>query len=226
MTDLSNLNNAPNNPKQNKTFLAFRPESVSWILEVPASPEEGKGDQMLSIIEEILVSFEDILLVTDVACRLESKDKPEETDSLQIVDSDGVTFQDLVSSIPKASWRITQISLSGESKIQLLDSEHSICIVSDNYISCTKGGILEKNPDKNPIEISVNQYEIFSSAPYQHDLQITTFTDIWFEDSNIGQTNQRKLATALGEIYSRLQISNVRTGSETNPPDQVWSPKQ
>lgn len=216
----------PNKSKQNKTFLAFRPKSVSWILEVPASPEENKGDQMLSILEEIFISFKDILIITNVECHLESKSEPEQTDSLQILDSDGVTFRDLLSKVPKTSQRVTEIYISGKSKIQLLDGEQNIDMCSDNYFWCTKEDILEKKPDKNPIEISVNQYGIFTSASYQHDLQITTSTDIWFENSEIGQINRRKLATALEELYSRLQVSNVRTESETNPPDQVWSPKR
>ena len=107
----------PNKSKQNKTFLAFRPESVSWILEVPASPEESQGDQMLSIIEKIFTSFENIFTVTNVACHLESKDGSEQTDSLQISDSCGVSFQDLVSRVSGTSWRIAEISLSGKLKI-------------------------------------------------------------------------------------------------------------
>lgn len=71
----------------------------------------------------------------------------------------------------------------------------------------------DAKPTKNPIEIGLSQTDVFVEG-YEHVIDVHVNTDIWTEESSVGEVNRDRLTTALGQLYKSLDVVGTRMTSD------------
>lgn len=208
---------------KNESFVANRGDiETAWVFKAfsDAGPS-GNVEESLSLCEQLFAAFDGLVFPTRLEYVLwvagtDSDEKVPIADEIESVG--GITSDELVAEFQShegsEGGTFRRLTIDGtRTRIDLVDGEHLIDLTSDRYRSWTDDGIGDQPPAEDPFKIEVFYNEGPGDAPNYYQIVVRTYTDIWFEDTEVGERNRKRLATALDSLYGRIDAKSAELDS-------------
>lgn len=219
--------------KRNKTYISIVPQlECSWLFEIRSKTENisDRLEESLSILKEILECSDDFFVPTEIEYRLRAyseeylvKDlidldtdkEPVESKVNTVTCSGGISYQKLANSVRSAELPADTVCypskyiITGTRVCMYVDgSNHEIDRGEEEYYkmwSRTDQGRMNQPPFSDPLSITIRQS--FDGESYI--ISIGTPTDIWFEDTESGRINRKRLSDFLTCVFDNLDTVKV-----------------
>ncbi|ETA67554.1 hypothetical protein MettiDRAFT_0981 [Methanolobus tindarius DSM 2278] len=188
--------------------------------------EAGKDFFIPTMIEYNLRTYSKDFPANDVFSSSEVHTKCLNFLERKLESEEGLSFQDFkedvqsVKSLDLVGGEIRRIEISGKTRFNLKGK--------DMYIDCSSTGlyaypnyeevlspqqVVDSLPSSNPFEITIshdglknkNQH-VESSDPAFYKILFWTWTNIWFEGTEIGLTNRNRLRNFLRKMYENFDV--------------------
>ena len=209
---------------KNREFVAYDPGlETAWIFAVAPTKwtTTGRFQETLQRIEDIFDAFGGLLYPRELEYIIFAVEKGVSVDSVDLsslsprthdIDrSFTISFEDLVdvlqentSSDETIPWLTRLSSNRAAVRLRLNREDHFIDIGSDRYRTWTDNQVSEKPPSQSPLKVRLTHYGTGNEEQQYFQIVIYTYTDIWFENTEIGRINRERLTDALSRFASAL----------------------
>lgn len=149
-----------------------------------------------------------------------------ESDRHRIVDEDGV------SEVPIQTHRIDGEEVACVGDIEFVRSRARIYLEEfdgwvdrgSNRIKTTRfGEVLSSDPTEDIFFLTVTHLKASQNPDLEsgYHLSVGTYTDLWFEDTEIGEVNRRRLTDFFGRLVDSFEFVEIRVDSKRHSDDQL-----
>lgn len=161
-------------------------------------------------------ALEDLLDIDDGEMnRIDASDNPSMTRLRSMLEAEMKSFD------PPVWLSLVQID-RGWTSIRLKDGEHEVDTSSNRYKLLSNGEPVDRSPTREPLTVYISTH--LRSSSYRFKTRLWTYTDIWFEDTDIGATNRTRLGNAIERVRAELNVTEVEFHSESYSAE--WLRKQ
>lgn len=212
--------------KPNEEVVAYRPEEdTEWGFVVPVRPDSVTGllEETLSVVEDCYEGFSEFVSPKEVRCVVRSIEEDVEISDLESVNhgdcrdvgltlssSDGIALDEVTSVVrglddstfPQKFVPTIQFNRPAV-EIALADGVYDVGITSSHYVDPEGSG----NPANPPLEVEIRTYEY--ADPPEITVSVFLNTDVWFEDTETGAANRRRLQEFLERMADVLDATDV-----------------
>lgn len=208
---------------ENESFVANRVDiDTAWVFKTLSDAEPSANvEEAVSLVDDLLASFDGFVYPTNTEYVLWVPEADSDEDvpvTGEIESPNGLTTDELTTELrdytdggPRTFRRLTIDGI--RTRIDLEDGEHLIDATSDRYRQWTREGVLEQPPAEDLFRIDVLYSDGSGSNSNYYQVVVRTYTDIWFEDTEIGERNRERLATALSRLYETTDADSVELDS-------------
>jgi hypothetical protein len=222
--------------QKNRDHLAIFPElECQWVLIVPSDAKlcSAQSSEILEICGDIFDSFNGFITPTAIdynlflfsenipipTSRTETNDKLELLEQKLEIDS-GIEYIDLFDSAQYSENHTRWIPFIDFSRnrilVRLEDGGHNI----DRNGLCLayrRGQQTDREPMSDPLKLNiwhvpVDDNQTHNSA-FEFQISVQIYSDIWFEDSAIGEMNRDLLTAFFERLMETLDVAEVRRSS-------------
>jgi hypothetical protein len=216
--------------QRNRQHVAIDPDyNTFWGFILPAEAEtcSQEVEEFTSNCTNLFGTFNDFLVpielqyyirlyATDEQIPWESEAEPIDTIERTLIDNDGIDVDDFVTSTQVeregAPW-IPQIEFDrNKVRVRLETGDH----LSDRTNRCTRyqhGEPLERESSWDPITISISHTPNRSypdvDSEYIYQVGFYLQSDLWFEETEIGEKNRDYLSAFLERVENTLPVAKV-----------------
>lgn len=235
--------------KENVDFVVFVPQKVSsWEFYIKGKSMKLSEvlDETIDIVKKTFEANQDFLIPTKIKyiLTIEPKDGPAniiyteqwsnikslESFDRELASEQGVTFEEFRDDIQNiksprgAVKRLRRVDIHGKTRFILEGQdvyidEHS---PKDLY-ACWDGENVTNGKTDDPLFIYITRYstnvELYDPAYYR--IVIRVYTDIWFEDSEIGLANRNRLRNVFRKIYDSFDVGGTLFLSDRYSEDEL-----
>lgn len=217
---------------KNVDFVAFQPNlATGWTFTVPvsATTPEDLEDELLSLMHTVIDAASQLLTPTGLEYAIhwgkEFEDINEfeefpQGDRRRMAVSESSSFEDALSSLRKdlpgtPSTRHLAHLVVDESLVNvcLEEGDFKVDRTSSRYKYWHDGEVRNKECTDPPLTFEITC--LSHREPPRFDIVLWTHTDIWFEETELGAANRRRLGAALSKLATDLDIleADVYEGS-------------
>lgn len=219
--------------KKNESFVANRVDTgTKWIFTTLSDADPTANvEESLSLVAQLFAAFDGLVYPTTAEYVLfvpESNLDEYVSVTGELESVTGLTAEDVAdeflnrSDSERGTFRRLTIN-QNKTRIELEDGEHLIDVSSDRYRPWTGDERVEQPPAEDVFRIDVFYDDGSSTKSSYYEIVIWTYTDIWFEDTEIGARNRERLATALGQFYDAVDAESVDFESRLVSKDSLQS---
>lgn len=219
--------------RKNRDHLAIQPDlECQWVFIVPSDVKycSEQSSEMLETCTTLFEDFQNFITPTaidynlflfseDIPVPVENTDTDEKIDMLeQQLEKDlGLESRDLIDSISRSGNHVYWIPFTNfhRNKVQiwLMDRDQKINR-NDSCIAYRNGGQLDRKPMLDPLKLDVwhvpTEKGISHSTDFEFQITIQLHSDIWFEKTDIGNTNRKYLRSFFKRIVRDLPVAHVK----------------
>lgn len=214
--------------------LEYDEHAAVWRFRVPVAgtTDRERFEGMLSVVETLFEAFDPLLRPTQVEYRLSPHEEDDASDIEETVsDSDGVSFdrlsEDVRSHGDASDYRLSPLGFQGPITVRRSDGDCEVGPESDRYGRPDDA----RESSEPPIRVSVSQVGfMLPEGEYEYVIEVTTNTNVWFEETESGAVNRERLANVLATVEESLDpyVADVTTtesyfGLEHDYPDLYFS---
>lgn len=212
----------------------------TFVLPSEATTCEEQAKEMLDRCETLFGTFEEFLAPTRVELLVNqfrpghtlpaANDDAEWIDSVspELRDPNGISPTDVrdAATVSEANDRwIPRIFVPGTKVRIRLEGGDVWADRTNHTIEYMSGRPTDRDPTVDPIEVTLLHHENESdpeiTADHVSSVLISPFSDIWFEDSEIGRKNADRLAAFLGRIEEMMPVEKVERTSDWLPVERL-----
>lgn len=195
---------------------------------------------MIDICEQFFQTFDEFLTPTEVEFHIPcfplgyelpasiSDDTKLKTAQKTFRNSNGIGFEDVLSATDiedcPARW-LPRITFNGTRVLIELEDGPVLADRTNHTVEYKKKQSVGQDPTRDPIELVLlhgpNNWVSSSDSEFATSIIVRTLSDIWFEDSKIGQENARNLAAFLERIDQTLPVANIDRSMDWQPIEQL-----
>lgn len=210
-----------------------------WTFVVPSVAEEAAehGTEIVALCKSVLANCENFLTPTRITTYVRRYDRgteypfesdgaaPHETTESVVEDADGVRAERYETSldlprgypfrIPRIYFDHTRVRVCLEDGLHDADRTQNCFLYSDEER-------LDQEPTVDPVSVSIahaqNMDHSEITADFVYYVEVALNSDLWFEDTGIGQDNREQLRRFLDRLDSEISsvelVRNPRRGME------------
>ena len=211
------------NSGKNQSFVANRVDiDTMWVFKAVSEAEPSANvEEAVSLVDDLLASFDGFVYPTNTEYVLWVPEAGSDEDvpvTGEIESPNGLTTDELTTELREYTdgrpGTFRRLTIDGNrTRIDLEDGEHLIDATSDRYRQWTRKGFLEQPPAEDVFRIDVFYNDGSDAESNYYQVVARTYTDIWFEDTEIGERNRERLATALSQLYEAIGADSVELDS-------------
>lgn len=209
--------------QKNVDFVAFQPNlATGWTFTAPvsATTPEDLEDEMLSLTHTIIDAVSQLLRPIELEYAIHWGSKFEDINEFQefpqgdrkrMVVSEFTGFEDALSALRKdlpesPSTRHLAHLVVDESlvKVRLEDGDFRVGRTSSRYKYWYDGEVRDKECSDPPLTLEITC--LSHRDPPRFDVVLWTHIDIWFEETELGAANRRRLGKSLSQLANDLNI--------------------
>ena len=223
---------------KNKTYAAYNGGmEAKWAFKIRATEEtpSERREAVLQLIEQFFNAFDGFLrplrsecvvgeVDTDVDANAFASRELSNSRSYGIEFSSKDPYQEVWNAIgldknsTKRTIWITRFSIDQAAvKISLADGDYWLDADSDQYRRGSDDYIDNESPKQPPLRMSLFHTAPSPSSEHQYYIKVRTYTDIWFENTRIGQANRKRLVNAFSK-FMKFSDKKIMVSSEFVPP--------
>ena len=205
---------------KNQSFVANRVNiDTMWIFKVRSDAEPSTNvEEAISLVGNIFISFDDFIFPTSTEYVLwvpQSGLSENVPATGEIESSNGITADELITELRRQTGdgigTFRRLTIDGNlTRIFLEDGEHLIDSTSNRYQQWARDGILEQPPAEDIFRIDVFYSDSSGEKYGSYQIVVRTYTDIWFEETEIGERNRERLAVALDRLFDTIDADSVQ----------------
>lgn len=223
-------------PEKNKDFVAYMPSlDCQWIFtkEMEAETIAETYDEVLSLCHDVFYASRNFLIPTTARFTLHAFDSdtdasrifqvdPIDIETGEISHEEGLKFDQLERRIDESALglnspvSIFEIEITSATTVIAL-GQQAVAVNSGTgelYKWMYHGEPTDRRPSFDPVTVGIYRRKGVELAKPIYKIVVTTHTDIWFEETQTGEQNLRRLAEVLSELDERLDPSEVDFHSE------------
>lgn len=217
---------------KNNEFLAVYPDKSAtyWAFIIPSAARtcENQADEMLSRYETIASTFEEFIKPTRIELLinrvqtghvLPASIEDSEwlgTSTTELKNTNGISSAEVrdasTISDPGDRWIPRIFVPSARVKVRLADGD-LWADRTDHTVEYRNGDPLDREPTVDPIQVSLLHHQNQSypgvSSEFVNSVKITPFSDIWFEETEMGSTNREYLRAFLQRVDEALNVEEI-----------------
>ena len=226
--------------QKNRTVVAILEDPRgSWTFCFPSTAmtvRNGKNE-LLTACDLLFSAFEDFVIPTRVSVNvqkyprdtsiecyfnLQGDDELLDTDKYKLSDPAGVSSQmirDVIPENPEFDYNISRV---------VVERANIRCFLTDGdiYVNRTENSaryhadevVADRDGVSDPLNISLLFRRNFGIKEIDSEgiifVRVVTWTDIWFEDTEIGRKNKKRLQAFFEQITGKLSVEYIRRESE------------
>lgn len=204
---------------KNESFVANRGDiETKWIFE-KLSDDNSTANvrEFLSVLNHLFNALDGFVYPTNIEYVLwvlgSNSDEPVPVTG-EIESPDGITASELTAEIQGHSetgaGTVRRLTINeNKTRIKLDDGEYLIDTCSNQYRTWMDGDVLEQPPAEDLLNIDIFYANKSDNEPHNYQIIIKTYTDIWFEDTKIGERNRERLTDALDQFCDAIDVDQV-----------------
>lgn len=205
--------------EKNESFVVNRGDiETKWIFEKLSDVNPTANiNEFLSVLNYLFNALDGFVYPTNIEYVLwvprSDSDEPVPVTG-EIESPDGITASELTAEIQDHSetgagtFRRLTINES-KTSIKLKDGEHLIDTCSDRYRTWMDGDVLEHPPAEDLLKIDIFYGSGSDNRSHDYQIIIRTYTDIWFENTKVGECNRERLADALNQFCDAIDVDRI-----------------
>lgn len=188
--------------------IEYEEYAAKWRFRVPVAGTTNRErfEGMLSVVKTLFESFNSLLRPTQINYRLSPYNEDGATDiEEKLRDPKEVSFNRLSKAICShgdgSNYRLSPLGFQGPITVRLQNRDYEIGTESDRYRRSDNA----RSPSEPPIRVSISQVGFMvPEGEYEYLIEITTHTNVWFEESEDEAVNRERLASVLSTIDKSL----------------------
>lgn len=217
---------------KNKEFVAFDPDlDCSWSLKIALNADRASEmrHEMVEIVIAVFDAIQGFFKPTKVKVVVNDfqgdptplevfEPGPSESDVIDITDKEGVELDKLKHHMlnNENGIRYTRlVEMTGETKVQLKGGEYWLSKESDRYRWWFRREAIERKPGNDLIELTIRHFRTLDRSESYYEVDLWTYTDLWFEDTEIGRQNKQRLRNIFTKITDELNVIDINYYSDT-----------
>lgn len=215
--------------QRNESHARFVDERLEWIIEIPgkAVGVTGRIDEEINIVSSFIDSFENIIIPLEIEFVMHWSDGEMKSAAVaesatgQVSSNEGITKTNLLEAIgefvpdSEVSQLLTRVRLKRcKTRLRLSDGDHWLEAGSSRF-RVFDGETPDGEAPADVFTISIFDKDPFTDGPTEYEVYLRSNTDIWFEDTQVGQTNRRRLIEGIRNFVETTNANKVVTHDET-----------
>lgn len=217
----------------NKDHVAIKPSlDANWTFLVPSTSNtcSAEADEIIETCSKLFEAFEDFVVPVEATYNLQTfpadslvptspNGSPDERiDSQEIVkeNEEGIQFETLFekySTSSESAYYIPELRIN-RTKVMMYLESGDVYVDRENHSVFYKGNVPQDQvPTYDPLSFEVTHLADLDdvvSTNFVIVIRVRTKTDIWFENTDIGEVNRSRLQALLERIESNLPVESVR----------------
>lgn len=213
-----------------------------WALIVPSSAEtcEEQAQEMADLCERLFQTFGEFITPTDIEFHIPCfpsehelpasmyDDAKIKTEHKDLHNPEGISVNEAraamqVNNCP-SRW-IPKIEFDGNKVLVELENGPVVADRSNHTVEYRKKEPIGQKPTRDPIELSLlhgpNSWESEIESEFVTSVVVHLLSDIWFEDSELGQANARNLASFLERVEQTLPVEKIDRTTDWYPTEKL-----
>ncbi|WP_132061021.1 hypothetical protein [Halorussus amylolyticus] len=201
---------------KNESFVANRVDiDTAWVFKTVSDAEPSANiEEAVSLVNDLLASFDGFVCPTNTEYVLWIPEPDSDGDvpvTGKIESPNGLTAAEITTELREytdgGTGTFRRLTINGNrTRIDLKDGEHLIDATSDRYRQWTGEEVIDQSPVEDVFRIDVFYNDSSDDRCNYYQIAVWTYTDIWFEDTELGERNRERLAVALDRLVDALDV--------------------
>ncbi|SNZ15125.1 hypothetical protein SAMN06269185_2387 [Natronoarchaeum philippinense] len=216
--------------------------TMYWALVVPSDAKtcEEQTREMTALCEQLFDTFGEFLTPTEIEFHVpcfppghelpasRSDDAKIKTAHRELRSSSGISVDDVLSATRindcPSRW-LPLISFNGAKVLVELEEGPVVADRNNHTVEYRRKRSTDQMPARDPLELELlhgpNSWKSEIKSEFVTSVMVRTVSDIWFDDSELGQANARNLAAFLERIDQTLSVQKINRASDWLPVEQL-----